>query len=59
MANDKGSTDKQPQQQQTTQSDTAPVNPFRDAEGAENNQPTQEEQTELEQQRKEALTERD
>jgi len=45
--------------QQAAQSRNEPINPFKDATGSENTQPSAEEESDLEQQRKEALTERD
>lgn len=45
-------------QQQTVQNAQTPINPFHDTEAKEP-QPSVEEETELEQQRKEAMTERD
>lgn len=45
-------------QDQRTQQEQAPINPFRDAAG-KRSEPTVEEETALEQQRKDAVTERD
>ena len=59
MTDDKTQKEQQPQQQQMAQSDTPPINPFKDAAGTSNAQPTPEEQAGLEQQQKEAMTERD
>lgn len=60
MENDKNTIGKRDAEaQQPAQSERAPINPFRDASGDEAPQQSPEEETALEQQRKEAMTERD
>lgn len=58
MATDKNTADKTQGQQQPTQTQQGHTNPFGDADRA-GKKPTPEEEAALEQQRKEALTERD
>ena len=59
MTNDKTQKDQQSQERQTTQDGATPVNPFRDAEDTASKQLTPEQEADLEQQHKEAMTERD
>ena len=58
MKNEKQDTTNQGTPQQASQDQQPPVNPFKETEGG-TPQPSVEEETELEQQRKEAMTERD
>ncbi len=60
MANDKQSgKDGQSGTPQTAQGNESKLNPFKDTSGDQSPEQTVEEETELEQQRKEAMTERD